>query len=63
MSREKEKISFVVSAKEHIWFQEQILSGIFSIIIYKADDGIVFGAVKLNPTPKWPRAGVSLGQT
>lgn len=36
-------MSFVVSAKEFIWLQDWILSGILNIIIYKADDSFSLG--------------------
>lgn len=55
ISREKENISFVVIAKEFIGLQDHSLSSISSIIIYKTDDSIGFGAVKLNPVPKWAK--------
>lgn len=41
--RTKEMMSFVVSAKEFIWLQDWILSGILNIIIYKADDSFSLG--------------------
>lgn len=31
-----------------VWLQNEILSGVLSIIIFKADDSIVFGVVKLK---------------
>lgn len=52
IDREKEQVSFVDSAKGFLWLQNQILSGILSIIIYKADGSIVFVVVKLKPVPK-----------
>lgn len=62
ISREKEKVSFVVSAKGFLWLQNQILLGILSIIIYKADGSTVFVVVKLKPQEGHPRAVVGLGQ-
>lgn len=37
-------MSFVVSAKEFIWLQDWILSGILNIIIYKADYSFSLGS-------------------